>query len=106
MSPAKDNGYKGQQDTTQSNLARVENGTLYEGQHITIARMADSFVVVLYIHMPGALCIRKRHLRWAMLAAGTLVSPLSQKESISSRTPGEKLQPVSLSPTLVQLTVV
>lgn len=49
------------------------------------------------------LCIAgKRHLQWATLAAGISVSPV-QKESISSRTSKEKLQPVSLSPTLAQL---
>lgn len=70
---------------------------------MTIAHMTDGFMVALYIHMPGALCSRKRHLQWATLAAGTLVSSLFQEESISSRTSREKLQPVSPSPTLAQL---
>lgn len=84
MSPAKDKGYNGQWDTTQSNLARMETSTY-------------SSVPVLYVHMPGALFSRQRHTCNGLpqQLEGILVSPCySRKSSL----PGPRKRSCSLPP--------
>lgn len=101
ISPAKANAYQGQRDTTQSNLARTETGTR---QHMALAHVTDSFVALLCIHTPGALCSRKTHLRWATPAAGTLVSPWHSRRSSLPRPRGRSCSlPPSRSAARLQL---
>lgn len=72
-SPAKDKEYKGQWDTTQSNVARIEKGTVCKAAHGNCSFDCGS---ALYSRARHSLQQEKTHLQWAALAAETLVSPL------------------------------
>lgn len=97
MSPAKDNGYKRQEDTTQSNLANVENSICMKDNTCKLL-IWQKFLWwrFVFTHQEVSETRKKRHLQWATFAAQTLVCPLFQKETISSRISRQKLQSLSL----------